>query len=442
MWYRIASYVGCKDLHNKTKENIMKTKTMVRSIVTTMVVMLVFASTAMAINVDGKIDPSDEWDGDWSADDSTAGTLGDPCSIEDHLMENWGYNMKTVSQHYDRSSNTLYFRLDVCGIPADLNGDGDVNGPCNPPQPPCDCDGVGAYEQYEIQLSSSGYPGVNIRYTNNVANSDSNAQWGADCIEFSLVNADTYVNPYDYCMFLSAGGIADPPYSEDLMDACYKNDPPDVVCNFIRLSCKEGELSGEGSADDGEIVEYAWDFDNDGDYDAFGKNVSYNIVGTHEVRLMVTDDLGQTANCTLTATVTPDPNAVLTADGGDEVKLPGGGKTVTFDGTGSTPVSPAVLVDASCNLVIPGVGTYTGLGPWDVDMDLPCGTSITATLTVVDNFGCETQDTVVIRGPICVETPTPPPSEVPLSTPVGMLMLVGLLGIAGGIRLLNRGKKS
>ncbi|MEA1866221.1 MAG: PKD domain-containing protein, partial [Euryarchaeota archaeon] len=241
-----------------------------------------------------------------------------------------------------------------------------------------------------------------------------------------------------------AGGIADPPYSEDLMDACYKNDPPEVVCNFIRTTCMKGELSGVGSSDDGEIVEYAWDFDNDGDYDAYGETVSYNIVGTHEVRLMVTDDLGQTANCTLTATVTPDPDAVLKADGGDgPVNLPVGGKTVTFDGTGSSAVLPAVIDESLCNLVIPGAGTYTGLGPWDVNLDLPCGTSITATLTVVDNFGCETQDTVEIRGPVCaIPTPTPPPSEVPTSTPVGIVALVGLLGIAGGIRLLNRGKRS
>ena len=121
----------------------MNTKGMIVAIVTAMLVMAMFASSAMAITVDGLVSPTDEWDGDWSADDTTTGTLGDPCSIEDHLMEDWGYNMKTIYQHYDMSSNTLYFRLDVCGMPADLNGDGDVNGPCEPTDPPCDCDGVG-----------------------------------------------------------------------------------------------------------------------------------------------------------------------------------------------------------------------------------------------------------------------------------------------------------
>jgi len=29
--------------------------------------------------------------------------------------------MNTVHQHHDRSDNTLYFRLNVCGMPADPN---------------------------------------------------------------------------------------------------------------------------------------------------------------------------------------------------------------------------------------------------------------------------------------------------------------------------------
>ncbi len=40
----------------------MNTKEMIVSIVTAMLVMTMFASSAMAITVDGAIDPANEWD--------------------------------------------------------------------------------------------------------------------------------------------------------------------------------------------------------------------------------------------------------------------------------------------------------------------------------------------------------------------------------------------
>ena len=411
----------------------MNTKGMILSIVTAMLVMTMFASSAMAstITVDGQVSPSDEWDGDWSADDNPS---GDPCDIEDHLMENWGYNMKTLYQHYDRSSNTLYFRLDVCGMPADLNGDNDVNGPCDPPHAPCDCDGVGSYEQYEIQLVSSGYTGVNMRYaSNNVAHPDADAQWGTDCIEFSLINADTYVDPYDYCMFLSAGGIADPPYSEDLMDACYSDDPPVAKCSFTPISCGQGELSGTGSSDD--VVTYAWDFYNDGTYDEYGETVSYDIVGTYDVRLMVTDDTGRTANCTISVTLTCGPIADAKADGSDgPVTLPSGGKMVTFCGDESYhPDYPDANI-TSYNWTILGVDYSTT--DKDECFDVFVDETTTASLKVVDNFGCEHIDIVSLRMP-----PYKPPSDVPILTPTGMVALIGMLCIVGAGRILTKGRR-
>ena len=407
---------------------------MISSIVTAIMVMTMFASSAMAITVDGNIAPSDEWDGDWSADDITSS--GNPCDIEDHLMEDWGYNMKTVYQHYDRSSNTLYFRLDVCGIPADLNGDTNVSGPCDPPHPPCDCAGVGAYEQYEIQLTSDGYPGANMRYANNnVIQPDATAQWGTDCIEFSLINADTYVDPYDYCLFLAAGGIADPPYSEDLMDACYSNDPPEANFTFTSGGCKEFVLDATASTDDGQIVSYEWDFDNDGEYDdATGAVIeTYNIVGTNYVCLKVTDNLGQSNVTCRDVLLTDRPVAVAKANGngGPTIQLQEGGEMVEFSGTDSYhPDAPDAWI-VSYAWVIGSKTSNQCTVSYFIDQDT------TATLTVTDNFGCTATDTITLIAPLYKPT-----TDVPILTPTGMFALIGMLCIVGAGRILTKGRRS
>jgi hypothetical protein len=409
----------------------MNTKEMIASIVTAMLVMAMFTSSAMAINVDGLVSPSNEWDGDWSANDNPS---GDPCDVEDHGMGDWGYNMKTVYQHYDRLSNTLYFRLDVCGMPADLNGDNDVNGPCAPTDPPCDCGGVGAYEQYELKLVSNGYPGINMRYaSNNVAHSDANAQWGADCIEFSLTKADTYVNPYDYCMMLSAGGIADPPYSEDLMDACYSNDPPEAKFDFTTVCCESGKLDATASTDDGQIVSYEWDFNNDSVCDKTGAIVSpYTIGGDNYVCLTVTDNLGQSNTLCQWVLMTGCPVAVAKANGneGPTIQLPEGGEMVVFSGTDSYhPDDPVAWIE-SCVWVIGGKTSDQCTVPLFIDQET------TAELTVTDNFGCTDTDTLRLIVPPPHET-----SEVPILTPTGMVALIGMLCIVGAGRILTKGRR-
>jgi len=406
----------------------MNTKGMIVSIVTAMLVMTMFASSAMAITVDGEINPSDEWDGDWSADDSTS---GDPCDTEDHLMEDWGYNMKTVYQHYDKPSNTLYFRLDVCGMPADLDGDGDVNDPCNPPQPPCDCDGVGAYEQYEIQLTSIGYSGVNMRYADNdVVQPDADAQWGADCIEFSLINADTYVDPYDYCMFLSAGGIADPPSSEDLMDACHFDDTPKAEFDFTPTECGGGMLDASASSDDVEIVSWDWDFcdDGTGDYDdASGESVSYACPGTCNVGLKVTDNLGQTGTIRHDVNVAGGPVVQVTTDADGCVDI---GAMVEFSIDSLTHDTPIASYQWTFN---DGLTGSSDTSP-TTSRTIPTNNGVTATLTVTDTLGCVGVDHVSV----CVK----PTQQVPFLTPVGMVALIGMLCIVGAGRILTKGRRS
>jgi PKD repeat protein len=76
-------------------------------------------------------------------------------------------------------------------------------------------------------------------------------------------------------------------------------------------------LNGSGSnASDGSSIEkYEWDFDMDGTYDASGVTVAttFQTIGTHSVRLRVTDSIGRRDwNTTTVEIVNLDPTAVFT----------------------------------------------------------------------------------------------------------------------------------
>ena len=406
----------------------MNMKEMIATIVMVMLVLTMFASTAMAaITVDGQAAPANEWAGDW--------LKNDPCTTEDHGMGLWGYNLEALYQHYDVSTDTLFFRLDVCGIPADLDGDGDT-GTDGSPIPPGDWAGVGTYEQYTIILSDNTYttgkPGANLYYNaNTVLHPKGFAAWGTDCVEFSLDDASDYVDPMDYCIHVSAGGSSDTPYSEDLMYICYCDDPPEARFDFNQISCGSGTLDASASTDDVGIVEYAWDFceDGTGDYDdAYGVSVSYSYIGTCNVGLKVTDKMGQTDTVHHSVTLTGDPTADASAT--TPQNLPAGGGTVLFDGSLSSPYAGTTIVSYTWD--IPGKGTFTG-----VTKSVFIDDTVTATLTVKDNHDCEDTDTVTIH----VQPPYEPPSDVPILTPTGMVALIGMLCIVGAGRILTKGRR-
>jgi chitodextrinase len=76
------------------------------------------------------------------------------------------------------------------------------------------------------------------------------------------------------------------------------------------------------------LAEYAWDFTNDGTFDAFGVAQSYVYLarGSYTVRLRVTDTFGRTSETTTTVTVLNHPPAAgfevdRTADVGSIVRL-------------------------------------------------------------------------------------------------------------------------
>ena len=111
------------------------------------------------------------------------------------------------------------------------------------------------------------------------------------------------------------------------------------------------------------------------------------------------------------------------------------GDSVTFSIDSLTNDAPIVNYTWTFTNGIPGSGVL----PWPPDGDVtitriiatPDGTK--ATLTVVDEMGCEDEDYVTV----CVG----PPQAVPLLTLPGLLALIGMMCIVGAGRILTKGRR-
>jgi len=305
----------------------MNKKEMIVSIVTTMLVMTMLASSAMAITVDGVVDPAGEWDG---YDEKISDAAGDTCST--------GYDITSLWTRVE--GDTLYIRMDIKGVPGDADTDGDPDTYTNTDTATCGCPATAPYE-YEgvgigadptnptveeyialIDGNNDGDYDYSLKYqlgtsslyaSPEIADATTAAAHGT-IVELSVkINQYCDIDPTNYCVKGSADTdcFGNEDYTTKI---CHFDKPPVVKCSFTSISCGQGTLSGAGSSDDGTIVAYAWDFGDDGSYDAYGETVSYDIIGTHFVRLMVTDNMGQTANCTLSAMLTSGPIAVAKAD--------------------------------------------------------------------------------------------------------------------------------
>ena len=161
---------------------------------------------AAAITVDG-IKDSGEWDPDWAYNQiqatspvyDTHGLFGDLLVMKQGALDaplipaQWadedpqddggpnfdnvigspnpsGFDIRSLSVHYDAATNTLYGLCEVYGIPGDLDGDGsvstDVNvGDANGDAGPSGT-GIGPEESWEIQ-ATQGTDNVRIIVTNN-----------------------------------------------------------------------------------------------------------------------------------------------------------------------------------------------------------------------------------------------------------------------------------
>lgn len=112
------------------------------------------------------------------------------------------------------------------------------------------------------------------------------------------------------------------------------------------------------------------------------------------------------------------------------------GDSVTFSIASLTNDAPMDTYEWTFTNGIAGSGVL----PWPPDGDvsitrtIPSQYGTKATLTVVDELGCEGDGSVTV----CVD----PPQEVPLLTLPGMFALIGMMCIVGAGRILTKGRRS
>jgi hypothetical protein len=436
----------------------MNLKGMIVSIVTAMLVMTMFASSAMAITVDGRIDPSDEWNS-WKLGDDD--DMGNPLPLVN------GFNISTVWQHYVASEDKLYFRYDTVGIAGDSSGNGNPNTPADDQN---DQWGVGVpnnpavynpREGYTVAINADndiatgkhirGYDGFDIilNYQNDIAAVEwigiaepsgfiaeaeiATAYPFTHVVEFSINKVSEYMDPRLYVLYGYAGSDMDQENPEDPL-----LEPFEVVefdLDFKGICCYNMEFNGTMSF--GSIVNHTWDFgDGDSEYIVGPPGVvthqysrgglpkftvtlsGYNALGQYaEVSQEVYVDKGPTAKATVVPTKV-------------EVNNP---TSVKFDGSASHADPSGDPLRTITHEWSFSDGTYDSGHIVYKTVTLGPGETLSATLTVNDSH-CEKHVPVYVT--------TKPPQEVPLLTLPGLLALIGMMCIVGAGRILTKGRRS
>jgi alpha-tubulin suppressor-like RCC1 family protein len=142
------------------------------------------------------------------------------------------------------------------------------------------------------------------------------------------------------------------------------------------------EVAFDGSSstdDDGAIVAYEWDWENDGVFDAVGTSRSHTFAqdGVYRVRLRVTDDQGSSHTTTIDVSVANVLPTVTVSGSLDPIAISGGTAQVSINTTFSDPGT----LDLHVTTVNCGNNTTTTASPITCRYTTPGVYSVTATVT-------------------------------------------------------------
>jgi PKD repeat protein len=202
------------------------------------------------------------------------------------------------------------------------------------------------------------------------------------------------------------GGLSDSATHTVQIQEPVTNQPPSAVISgpASGLVGETLDFDGSGSYDeDGGIVSYAWDFGDGSTGSGVNVSHSYNVAGSYQVALTVTDDGGLSDSATHTVQIeepvtNQPPSAVISGPASGLV-----GETLDFDGSGSYDEDGSIVSyawdfgDGSIGSGVNVTHSYNVVGSYQV------------TLTVTDDGGLSDSATHTVQ----VEEPTPinqPPS--------------------------------
>jgi PKD repeat protein len=143
-------------------------------------------------------------------------------------------------------------------------------------------------------------------------------------------------------------------------------------------------FDASGSRDDGEIVGYQWDFENDGSFDDSGEVATHGFpaAGAHTVRLRVTDEGGQWAESTQIVDVAPgsgdDPTLTVSFVGGGTGRVTSDFGTLDCTDTCQASFSPGSTIYLS-----PAPTGESVFSHWGIDSSPPFASDCD------DDFGIE-----------------------------------------------------
>ena len=221
---------------------------------------------------------------------------------------------------------------------------------------------------------------------------------------------------------------ADTPVPGSNVETLGLNRPPKPVISVSPDEPTVGEpvsfFAGDSSDPEGVIVEYLWDLNDDGEFEAEGRSVSetYDSAGPHTVTLMVVDDDGASTSTEVSfRAITPEPennppNAVIDYT----PKSPTVGESVTFTAEASFDEDGAI---DEYQWDLDGDDEYETFGQ-TVDRDFDTGGRFSVGLRVIDNDGASDVATLSVW----VVTPTPDDDGIP-----DLVWLVGGLVVGGAL---------